>query len=85
MGLASAAAFTGCQNMVQRAPLRSERAVNSTMNMGRSIVSEDRPGSRRLVNAASNSSGGIRTGLMSKLENPNPVKRSAGDQPCARI
>ena len=37
------------------------------------------------MNAAPNCRRGVRTGLVSELENPNAVERSAGDQPCGRI
>jgi hypothetical protein len=37
------------------------------------------------MNAAYNRSRGIRTRLVSELENPNAVKRTAGDQPGGRI
>lgn len=66
-------------------PLRNQGAVNSTMSMGRSSGSQDLPVIRRFMNAASNCRRGVRTGLMSELENPNAFERSAGDQPSGRV
>jgi hypothetical protein len=40
---------------------------------------------RRFMNAAPNCRRGVWTGLVSELENPNAVERSAGDQPCGRV
>jgi hypothetical protein len=64
---------------------RSEGAVNSTMSKEQSSGFQVRPISRRFMNAALNCRRGVWTGLVGELENPNAVKRSAGDQPCGRI
>ncbi|MCE3240297.1 MAG: hypothetical protein K0Q83_804, partial [Deltaproteobacteria bacterium] len=64
---------------------RSEGAVNSTRGRSRSSGCQDLPISRRFMNAAYNCGYSIRTGLFSEMENPNAVKRPAGDQPCGRI
>ena len=65
--------------------LRSEGAVGSTIGGGNQLDSKNRQVSRRFMNAAYNRSRGIRTRLVSELESPNAVKKSAGDQPCGRI
>ena len=77
--------LTGSQRLGVTVSLRSEGGVNSTRGRSRSSGCQDLPVSRRFMNAAYNCGHSIRTGPFSELENPNAVKRPAGDQPCGRI
>jgi hypothetical protein len=84
LGLAAQVPFDWVVQKVAFTP-RNEGAVNSTKSMDRSSGFPDLPVSRRFMNAAPNCRRGVRTGVVSELENPYPVERSAGDQPCGRV
>ena len=64
---------------------RNAGAVNSTTGYSRSSGSQDLPVGRRFMDAPYDGKRGVRTGLVRKLENPDAVKRSTGDQPFGRV